>query len=164
MTTDNVKNQADSRSRGHVMTVKDILLAKGSHVYVIAPDATLQDAVGELVQHNIGSLLVVRRDPDEGEQILGIITERDILRTCATARRKLDEMRVEDKMTRVVVTAQPSDPVEKVMGLMTQNRIRHVPVMADGKLVGIVSIGDIVKVQHDRLAVENKFMKDYIQS
>lgn len=146
------------------MTVKDILLAKGSHVYTIVPEATLQEVVGELMQHNIGALLVCHRDPNSGERICGIITERDILRTSATDQRRLGEIRVEEKMTKVVVTAKPEDRVELVMGLMTQNRIRHVPVVVDEKLVGIVSIGDIVKAQHDRLAMENRFMKDYIQS
>lgn len=146
------------------MTLKEILAAKGSHVYTIHPDATLQDVVEELVQHNIGALVVCRRDPAEGrEEILGIITERDILRRCAVSDRSLKEVQVSEAMSRNLVVARPSQTVEEAMQLMTNNRVRHLPVVVDGRLVGIISIGDAVKAQLEQLAIENRFMKDYIQ-
>ena len=146
------------------MTLKEILAAKGSHVYTIHPEATLQDVVEELVQHNIGALMVCRRDPGEGrEEILGIVTERDILRRCAFSEHPLRSIRVEEAMSRNLVVAHPDYSVEQAMQLMTNNRIRHLPVVVDGRLVGIISIGDAVKAQLERLAMENRFMKDYIQ-
>jgi CBS domain-containing protein len=146
------------------MTLKDILQAKGSTVYTIPPEATLQDVVRELVHQNVGSLVVCERDPEEGERLVGIITERDILHVCASGKGPLAEIKVRDAMTTRLITGSPDDAVESVMGLMTKNRVRHLPVLSGQRLVGIVSIGDVVKVQHDRLAMENQFMKDYIQS
>lgn len=143
--------------------IREILLRKGTHVYTVAPDATLQDVVDELVQHNIGAVLVCHRDPATGEKLLGIVSERDVLRRCALSERPLRESRAEEVMSRNLVTAGPDDSVGDVLKAMTVNRVRHLPVLQDGKLVGIVSIGDLVKSQLDELAVENRFMKDFIQ-
>jgi CBS domain-containing protein len=146
------------------MTLSEILKVKGSTVFTIHPEATLQEVVQELVRNNVGAILVCGRDLEQGERLLGIITERDITRICAAGRGPLAEIRVEEVMTTRLVTGSPSDSVEAAMGLMTSHRIRHVPVLAEGRLVGIVSIGDVVKSQHDRLAMENQFMKKYITS
>lgn len=140
------------------MNVKDILEAKGHAVFSISPGATLAEVVRELVDRNCGSLLVM-----EGEKTVGIITERDILRTCAQDRRPLSEISVRERMTREPVTASPSDNLNDVMGLMTSRRIRHLPIMDGSRLVGMVSIGDVVKAQHDGLHLENEMLKDYIQ-
>jgi CBS domain-containing protein len=130
---------------------------------MIGADATLADAAQTLVEHKIGALLV-SQSPEGGEaQPVGIITERDILYSCAADNLPLATTRVAEIMTTELITGSPGDAVESVMGLMTSKRIRHLPVFAEGRLVGIVSIGDIVKAQHDRLAMENRFMKDYIQ-
>jgi CBS domain-containing protein len=94
--------------------------------------------------------------------MLGIITERDILRACAARRGPLESTRVSDVMTTNVVTGSPCDSVEDTMGLMTEHRIRHLPVLENDKLVGIVSIGDIVKAQHDALTMENHYLKSYL--
>lgn len=145
------------------MTLNDILRAKGSTVHCIGPDATLDEAVGELVRHNVGSLVVCRPEA-EGERPAGIITERDVLHHCASGKCKLGSVKVADVMSAELVTASPNDAVEEIMGVMTKKRLRHLPVSAEGRLVGLVSIGDVVKAQHDRLAIENKFMKDYISS
>jgi CBS domain-containing protein len=146
------------------MMLEDILKSKGNRVFAIGPEASVQEAIEELVRRNIGALLVCDRDCTEGEQLLGIITERDVLRLCAVRRGPLDQIRVADVMTRELITATPDDPVESVMGLLTEKRIRHLPVLSAGRLVGVVSIGDVVKAQYNRLAVENQFMKDYIRS
>jgi CBS domain-containing protein len=144
------------------MTLHDILKSKGTAVHLIGPQATLQDAVGELVRHRIGSLLVCDRDPESGEQVRGIVTERDVLYAC-DAGKPLSEVKVADVMSRNLITGSPADSVEDAMGLMTQHRIRHLPVLAKGRLVGMVSIGDVVKAQHHQLAMENHFMRDYIR-
>lgn len=146
------------------MTLEEILKAKGSSVFTIIPEATVAEAIQELVRHNIGALVVCRRDLAEGEQIDGIISERDVLRFVAAGKASPEETPVSEVMTKEVITGALSEPVEQVMGLMTGKRIRHLPVLSGKRLVGIVSIGDVVKAQHDRLVMENQFMKDYIQS
>jgi len=145
------------------VTLQDILGVKGLTVYRIDSQATLADAARTLVEHKVGSLLVFRQGDGEEEHLAGIITERDILYACAADNRPLETTPVAKIMTSELITGSPNDAVESVMGLMTSKRIRHLPVLSEGKLLGIVSIGDIVKAQHDRLAMENRFMKDYIR-
>ena len=144
------------------MKLHDILSAKGSTVHSISPEATLQDVVKALVEHRIGSLLVCRPDATGKDELLGIITEHDILHACVAGSRPLLEVKVVEMMSSSLVTGTPDDEVEAVMGLMTTRRIRHLPVLSEGRLAGMISIGDVVKAQHDRLAMENRFMKDYI--
>jgi CBS domain-containing protein len=144
------------------MTLAEILKVKGTVVYTIVPELLLDEAIREMVRHNVGSLLVCSRDVAEGERLLGIITERDIIHFCASGKCQLSEVRVAEVMTTRVLTGTPGDSVEATMGLMTANRVRHLPILSEGRLVGLVSIGDVVKSQHDRLAMENQFMKNYI--
>ncbi|MDX1946724.1 MAG: CBS domain-containing protein [Pirellulaceae bacterium] len=141
------------------MQVRDILGAKGRIVHTCAPDDTVADVVDLMVGHNIGSLVVRER-----EEMVGIITERDILRATAATRGPLDFIKVHERMTRCLVVVAPHDEVTDTMGLMTERRIRHLPVVEHGKLVGIISIGDLVKAQHDELSRENHYLKSYIQS
>jgi CBS domain-containing protein len=141
------------------MKIQDILSVKGSAVHTISPEATLADVVQKLVANNCGSLVVT-----VDEQMVGIITERDILRACAKNHRGLEERRVAEHMSANLVTGACDDDVEDVMGLLTQRRIRHLPIERDGKLVGLISIGDVVKAQFDQLSTENHFLKEYIQS
>jgi CBS domain-containing protein len=141
------------------MTVQQILNLKGRHVHSISPDKTLQDVVHLLVQHNCGSLLVCA-----GEQMVGIITERDILRACAELDQPLSSVPVSVRMTRNVVTCSPDCSVETIMGMMTDHRVRHMPLLDGDRLAGMISIGDIVKAQHDELCLENQYLKTYIQS
>ena len=144
------------------MLLREILDAKGDHVYTIAPEETLQDVVTKLVRWNCGSLMVVRAD--RPTEIVGIITERDILRACAAGKMPLADHKVRDAITATPLTASPHQSVEDAMGLMTTRRIRHLPLVEERKLVGIVSIGDLVKAQHDALSMENHYLKSYIQS
>ena len=139
------------------MKTHDILQSKGYGIHTIRPDATLADVVDKLVEHNCGSLLVVDK-----EQLQGIITERDILRTLASEERPLKEIAVYERMTTEVVTASSQDEVNEVMGTLTERRIRHLPIVDGSDLRGIISIGDVVKAQHDELTVENHFLKSYI--
>ena len=142
------------------MIIRDILAVKGSHVFATTPDVTLQRVVELLVEYNCGSLVVYERD--HSKRMVGIVTERDIMRACA-AGRVLQQTRVGDIMSREVVTGTAEDSVEDTMGLMTDNRIRHLPVLEENMLVGVISIGDVVKAQHDSLSAENFHLKSYIQ-
>ena len=140
------------------MLVRDILRKKGSHVVTIEAHRTVQDAIRSLVDNNIGALLVTSAD----DQLVGIFTERDILREAAVRPGQLSETLVGDVMTRSVVIGVLEDTIEYVMGIMTQNRIRHLPVLEEDELVGIVSIGDVVNAQLRETEFENRLLKDYI--
>lgn len=148
------------------MTLRDILHAKGHVVHTIGSDATLDNVVQTLVKHNCGSLVVCDPPPAAERRnkprMVGIITERDILRACAAKGGNLSGTRVADTMTREVATGSPDDSVEDTMGLMTNRRIRHLPVLEQGELVGLISIGDVVKMQHDQLSMENHYLKNYL--
>ncbi len=141
------------------MHVRDVLSGKSSLVHTCSPDDTLADVADLMVGHNIGSLIVM-----QDEDMIGIITERDILRACAATRGPLEFLKVSERMTRCPIVASPNDEVADIMCIMTERRIRHVPVVERGQLVGIVSIGDTVKAQHDELCRENHYLKSYIQS
>jgi CBS domain-containing protein len=144
------------------MTLYEILQNKGSAVFTIVPEATLAEAAQELVRRNVGCLVVCHRDLAAGEQLLGVLSERDILRFCAASGADLSKATVAEIMSSRVVTGSLRDSVEATMGLMTTRRIRHLPIVAEGRLVGLISIGDVVKWQHDHLAMENQFMKNYL--
>jgi len=141
------------------MLLRDILVEKGRQIHSCTPDHTLTEVIDLLVKHNCGSLLVCDRD-----QMIGIVTERDILRAVAETRCSLDELHARDRMTPNPVTADAMDDIGNAMGEMTSRRIRHLPVMDGGELAGIISIGDLVKAQHDELSRENHYLKNYIQS
>jgi CBS domain-containing protein len=112
-----------------------------------------------MVKYNIGSLLVSLEN-----EVMGIITERDILRTIATQPDSLSGLYVGDYMTHNPITGSPDDDVSDVMGLMTSHRVRHLPILDENRLAGMISIGDIVKAQHKSLVEENHYLKVYIQS
>lgn len=142
------------------MLLKDILESKGCHeVLTISPTSTISDVVEKMVAHNCGSLVVCDQD-----QMVGIISERDVLRTIAEVRAPIDQIQVQERMTRKVITGSPEDNISTVMGLMTRHRIRHLPVLQGGALTGLISIGDIVKAQHQTLERENHLLMAYIQS
>ncbi len=140
------------------MRVYDILQSKGDKVHQISPNASLAEAVARLVRFNCGSLMVA-----EFESIFGIITERDILKAIESQKQSLSELSVRDFMSRKLITGNPTDDVGNVMGVMTSNRVRHLPIFDEGRLVGMISIGDVVKAQFELLAVENHYLKVYIQ-
>lgn len=143
-------------------TVQDILRNKGSEVLKTSPEATLKEAIDSLVEHNYGSLVVVMKD--QPNQIVGIITERDILRASSTKKKTFEELKVSDHMSTSLTTCSPSDSVEQVMGFMTEKRFRHMPVVENNELCGLISIGDVVKAQLSILSTEIHYLKTYIQS
>ncbi len=142
------------------MRLLDILASKGRQVHSVRPSASLDEVVQLLVRFNCGSLVVCSEPGCRSMQ--GIITERDILRACAMRRDSLSDIQVSEVMTRDLITGAPADSVEETMGLLTEHRIRHLPVLDGDELVGIISIGDLVKAQHDRLSLENHYLKTYL--
>lgn len=139
------------------MKLKDIVLAKGATVFSIHPEKSVKDAIDMLVQYNIGALLVL----DEGRPV-GIFTERDTLRVVGASANRLAEIHIADVMTRELIICQLDDEVDDAMTVMTEKRIRHLPVLADDHVAGMVSIGDLVKSQHEEKAVTIRYLKDYI--
>jgi CBS domain-containing protein len=121
-------------------TVKDILRVKGSKVYSIAPDDTVYEALKMMAVNNVGALAVFR-----GDDLIGLISERDYSRKTILKGRFSKETAVRDIMTAAVVAVHPDDDIEACMALFTDKHVRHLPVIEKGKVVGIVSIGDIVK-------------------
>ncbi len=140
------------------MKIRDILQIKGSHVYTVRPDQTVHEAVGILTQHRVGALLA----QDAHGNTVGIITERDVLRECLHRADQLKQMLVRDAMTKDLIIGLPGDEIGYTMGIMTNNRIRHLPVMDGGKLAGLISIGDVVKACLDETEYENRYLKEYM--
>ncbi|MBX7169282.1 MAG: CBS domain-containing protein [Pirellulales bacterium] len=146
------------------MTLAEILRSKPTGVLSIDPEATVDDAVQKLVRHNVGSLVVMADDADDGESLVGILTERDVLRACAAHRCPLAELKVRAVMSSPVITSPADQSVDEAMGLLTLRRIRHLPVVERGTLLGMISIGDLVKAHHDELSFENHHLKNYLLS
>jgi CBS domain-containing protein len=140
------------------MQIADILRSKSNAVVTVAPDQPVSGAIALLVDHGIGSLVV-----QAGGEIVGIITERDILRLANRDAARLAEIPVSRVMTRELVVGVPDDDIQYVMEILTKNRVRHLPIIADGRLVGIVSIGDVVNAVRNGLEAENRYLRDYVQ-
>jgi CBS domain-containing protein len=142
------------------MTVKTILSAKGNNVVSIEPNATLEIAVRTLAEHRIGALLVLGPD----RRVIGILSERDIVRTLAELGAAALVQPLAQVMTRRVVTCNPSETISVIMERMTAGKFRHVPVVEQDQVVGIVSIGDVVKYRLHEMEHESAALRDYIQS
>lgn len=142
------------------MIIAKLLEAKGSEVATIASDATIADAVAELAEHRIGALVVSA----DGRHIEGILSERDIVRGLKGTDGALLSEPVSSIMSTTVYSSSPEDTTDSLMTVMTERRIRHVPIVADGELVGIVSIGDVVKARIDELEHDRKELVDYINA
>jgi CBS domain-containing protein len=142
------------------MTVKTILSTKGSEVITIAPHATLAEAIAVLAKHRIGALVVLGAD----QRVIGILSERDIVRALAERGDNAMKEPLAQTMTRVVVSCCEADTVSDLMERMTHGRFRHIPVLEQERLVGIISIGDVVKYRLTELEFEKDAMRDYIQT
>src|SRR5579863_9294938 len=140
------------------MNVHTILRNKGKSVVTIHPDATIERAVAVLHLRGIGALVV----SDDGETVSGILSERDIVDSLARAGGELLGAKVSEVMTAPVITCGPSDGVGELMAEMTSRRVRHFPVVEDGRLIGIVSIGDLVKSRLDEIEHEAHRMREFI--
>lgn len=139
------------------MRISDVLRNKGSAVATVTETTTVVGLLAELATHNIGAMVVVGQDG-----VVGIVSERDVVRKLHEHGPDLLRLQVADIMSGVVVTCSPDDAVDDLSALMTNNRVRHVPVLDDGRLVGIVSIGDVVKNRMDELQAEHEHLQAYI--
>jgi CBS domain-containing protein len=143
----------------HVMRrVKDILQEKGSQVYAVAPDATVYEALQQMAEENVGALMVM-----EGERMVGLISERDYARKIVLKGKFSKDVAVREIMSTQMVTIGPDEDVEGCMELMTDRRVRHLPVFDDGRLIGLISIGDIVNtiIRHKEEIIEQ--LENYIK-
>ena len=140
------------------MNVEAILRNKGRNVVTIAPHARISAAVALLRRHGIGALVV----SGDGGAVDGILSERDIVHALADQGNKALELDVAQLMSRRVITCKPSDSIADLMGLMTERRIRHLPVVERGAMIGIVSIGDVVKNRLDEVESEAASMREFI--
>ena len=139
------------------MLVRDVLAKKGRNVVTVDPDFSVLDAVRVLVEYNIGAVLVTDRGT-----LVGILSERDVLRLTAKGPEMVAGTSVGDAMTTDLVVGLPTDDVSYAMAVMTNNRVRHLPIL-DDDLVGIVSIGDLVNATLTSLEAENRWLRDYVQ-
>jgi CBS domain-containing protein len=139
------------------MRISDVLRGKGEKVATVPPSATVGRLVEELARHNVGALVVM-----EAEDVVGIVSERDIVRRLNERGPALLDARVSEIMTTSVVTCTPTDSVDSLAATMTERRIRHMPVLVDGRLAGIVSIGDVVKSRIGELESDREQLASYI--
>jgi CBS domain-containing protein len=140
------------------MRISDVLQSKGStEVATIRPDATVRELLAELASHNVGALVV----SEDGTSAIGIVSERDVVRRLHEDETVLDGP-VSAIMTTSIHAGEPGDSLDRLMTLMTEHRVRHVPVVEDGALVGIVSIGDAVKLRLSQLEFERDQLNQYV--
>lgn len=142
------------------MKVVDLLKSKGQKVITIGPEESMNIAMKRLLEYKIGALVVC----DQEQKMIGIISERDILQAIYHDRNAVDQKKVQDVMTTNIIVAIPEDEVDYLMGIMTQNRIRHLPIVTKEGIVGLVSIGDIVKFQLQEVQVKNRYLEEYMYS
>lgn len=148
----------DRKGREHIMNVMTILKNKGSEVFTKGPDATLNEITHMLNRHKIGSIVIVEEDGT----VCGIVSERDIIAAIARKGGQVLGEPVRECMTRDVFTCSRDDTLEQLMAEMTTHRFRHLPVVENGKLMGLVSIGDVVKQRISEAEMEAAALRDYI--
>lgn len=140
------------------MLIEQILKTKGGEVLTIDASSTLTDAARLLDEARIGAVVAMN-----GDGLAGVLSERDILRQVARHGAAALQMSVEESMTRGVITANPGESIDSCLGRMTDRRVRHLPILRDGRLAGIVSIGDLVKWKIEETRAEADAMVDYIK-
>ncbi len=140
------------------MKVKDILKNKGPEVFTIGEEKTIGDALKILVTNNIGVLLVLNNEA----KIVGIFSERDVVKSAYKNLQNFGEVLIKDIMSKKIIFVEPEDDIEYIESIMTNNHIRHLPVLDNKVLVGLISIGDIVKSLRTTTESENKYLMEYI--
>jgi CBS domain-containing protein len=138
--------------------IADLLRHKGSDVATVPPGISVAGLLEDLARHNVGAMVVC----DEGGTVVGIVSERDVVRKLHERGADLLHAPVSEIMTTSVVTCEPTETVDSLASIMTERRIRHMPVVADGRLVGIVSIGDVVKSRIQQLESDREQLESYI--
>ncbi len=137
------------------MKIADILRAKGQHVVTIRPDQTVKDAVERLASHHIGALVV-----EERLKPIGMFSERDLVNRLARSGVRTYDFQVRELMSSPLVTGSPDDTIEHALALMTERRVRHLPIVVGGDLAGLVSLGDLVKYRLDQKELEASVLLD----
>jgi len=138
--------------------VRQLLRVKGTEVWTISEHASVMEALISMAEKKVGSLIVV-----DGDGVVGIFTERDHARKVGLLNRKPEDVEIQEVMTKELITVTPTQSVRECMEMMTESRVRHLPVFEDGKLVGIVSIGDVVRDLIEELEFLIEQMQNYIQ-
>lgn len=141
------------------MKVKDILNEKGPEVVTIWEEKSILAALAAMVQNKIGALLVM----DDSGKITGIISERDLMRVFHHHLEKIKQINVKEIMVKKVIIGDPDDKLEYIENVMTENKIRHIPIISNKRLVGIISIGDVVKSLGSSIKSENRYLRGYIE-
>ncbi len=141
------------------MLVKDILQAKDRRLITVGPDATLKQAMELLLKNKISSLPVL----DDDEKLIGIISDKDIFRKAYEDAPNFQTKTVGDCMSTNLIVGLPEDNLAYIAGVMTENRIRHVPIVERDRIIGLLSVGDIVKTQMEHIKVENRYLWQYIE-
>lgn len=139
------------------MTIGSILKGKGGGIISATPDQPVAEVVKLLCEHRIGAVLVM-----DGDRVAGVLSERDVVRELNTRGSAVMDLRARDIMTAEVVSVEPGESLTGALSRMTRRRIRHLPVMSDERVIGIVSIGDLVKARIDQAVAEAESLKDYI--
>ena len=142
------------------MKLKDVLETKGHRVVTVSAKSSVADAIRAMHAEKVGAVMV----PDAEGCPVGIFTERDVVRLYADGERAFDTLALEARMTCSIVVGRPSMSVDEALGLMTERRFRHLPVVEEGKLLGLVSIGDLVKAKLSEAAQETQALRAYIAS
>jgi CBS domain-containing protein len=142
------------------MNIKSILTKKGNKIVKISTGSTVEDAAKIMIESKVGAVLIV----DDQFSPVGIFTERDNLKITAKGDVDVKSAIVDDYMSTNIVVGTPEDSVEETMSIMTEKRVRHLPIITDNGLAGVVSIGDMVKAVSEAYKVEIKYLKDYITS
>ena len=137
------------------MTIQNILDRKGTKVFTIRPTATVRNAADQMRERGVAALVV-----ESGGAIMGIVSERDIVNAMSRFGEHALSMSVKEILTLAIVTVTPGDSIKRAMSLMTRHRVRQLPVIAEGRLAGIVSVGDVVKQRLDDLEAESNILRD----
>lgn len=141
------------------MQVKDILQGKKRGVVTTTVETTIGEAMGILIHHGISCLPIL----DKSNQLIGIVSDKDIFRTAHAKDGDFKAVPVGDIMTTNLIIGVPDDDMRYIAGLMTENRIRHIPILDGNQLQGMISVGDLVKTQMDDMKIENRYLKQYIE-
>jgi CBS domain-containing protein len=142
------------------MKLINLLERKGKLAVTIPESATLTAAIQTMREHRVGAVVI----PSDSGAPIGILSERDIVRYYAEGKRDFDSMQVKDYMTMEVVLGHPDDVVDDIMAIMTEKRFRHLPVVDEGKIIGVISLGDLVKCKLEETTQEAQALREYINS
>ena len=143
-----------------MLYLKEILKSKGGQPVIVPEASTVASAIRTMNKYHVGSVMV----QNESGEPIGILTERDVIRLYAEGETDFETMLIQDWMTTDMTVGQPNDPVSEVLAIMTVKRFRHLPVVEETRMVGVVSIGDLVKAQLEEIAFEAKVLREYISS